>query len=366
MGKRGLIHGIALLLALAACWSCVPQDGPAGTGSVSLVLQTAHSISATRATEPGLGTAADGGQIATIGTPETPDIMVFIVNSDEPPTISARYYPGCDPELATNGAMRAHFTAQADTVTFANLTEGDYTVYAFANTSGLSLSDSFDPATVSTQSVLEGLLFAALTSPDTIALSNSRMPLAATAPLHVYPGRNGMAALEMRRALARITIELINQTTEALTMPNQAGGDDGLSVVLKHLNPNQGYVFPHDPDVPSGAYTPGPCGDVEFACAPTIAAMGNAGDTLKLTRLVFPSDTLNCGAYSCNVKFYLGTTAYTYNDLPILDNRARELAVLNRNTHLHIRIRISRFTHVSFNFSVEDWDDSKVETITFE
>ena len=362
MMKRGLLYGIALLLALAACWSCDPQDGPVGKGGVSLVFRTSRVSSATRATEPGLGTAADGGQIATYGALGTPDLMVFIVNSDEPPAISARYYPGCDPEVTTNGAMKAHFTATADTVTFANLDEGDYTVYAVANTEGLSLSAAFNPATVSTQAALDGLLFEALTTPDTIALSNSRMPLAATAPLHVYAGHNGMATLEMRRCLAKISVELINQTEGSLTMPDQLGGEHGLTVNLKHLNPNQGYVFAHSPDVPSGAYTPGPCGDVLYECAPTIAS----GDTLRLTRLVFPGDTLRCGAYTCDVDFFLGTTAYSYHDLQILDNRARSLAVLNRNTHLHIEIRISRYKHVSFNFNVEDWDTSKVEYITFE
>ena len=365
MFRKSLIHGIALLFGLAVCWSCIPQDQPRGTGSVSLVLKTSHTVSATRATEPGLGTAADGGQIANNATYGTPDLMVFIVNSDEPPTVSARYYPGCDPGDPDKGAIKAHYTATADTLTFSSLTEGDYTVYAFANTEGLSLSAAFDPATVSSQATLDGLLFEALTSPDTIILSNSRMPLAATTSLHVYEGANGMATLEMQRCLSRISVELINQTQEVLTMPNQLGGEDGLSVVLKHMNPNQGYVFAHDPDIPSGAYTPGPCGDVEFTCAPTIPATGNPGDTLRLTRLVFPSDTLRCGAYTCDVDFYLGTTLYSYHDLHIVDNRARLLAVLARNTHLHIEIRISRYKRVSFNFSVEDWDDSKIENITF-
>lgn len=366
MIRRSLIHGVIWLLALAVCWSCDPQVGPTGKGSVSLALKTSHTASATRATEPGDGTAADGGQIANDATYGTPDVMIFIVDESDPPAVAARYYPGCDPAVTTNGSLRAHYTATADTVTFANLDEGDYTVYAYANTAGLALSAALDPATIATQEALEGLLFAALTVPDTIALSNSRLPLAATAPLHVYSGHNGMVNLDLKRCLAKVSVELINQTGASLTLPNQMTGETidapGLSVTLKHMNPNQGYVFAHTDDIPSGAYTPGPCGDIVYECGPTIPA----GDTLKLTRLVFPSDTVHCGGFTCDIDFYLGSDEFEYHDLPILNNRAQPLAVLARNTYLHIEVRISKKKQVSFNFSVSDWNTSKTETITFE
>ena len=366
MIKRSLTHGMMWLLLLAVCWSCVPQDSPVGKGGVSLVLKTPFAASATRATEPGDGTAADGGQIANDATYGTPDLMVFIVDDSEPPAIVARYYPGCDPDAPTNGALRTHYTATADTVTFANLDEGDYTVYAYANTSGLALSAVLNPATVANQAALDGLLFAALAGEDTIALSNSRMPLATAASLHVHSGHNGMVDLDMLRCLAKVSVEMINQTGEALTLPNQMSGEvllaPGLNVTLKHMNPNQGYVFAHTNDIPAGAYTPGPCRDIVYECAPTIAA----GDTLKLTRLVFPCDTVHCGAFTCDVDLYLGSEGHEYHDMPIIDNRARPIAVLARNTHLHIEIRISKKKHVSFNFSVSDWNTSKTETITFE
>lgn len=354
MTKRNLIRNLAILFALLLCCSCIPQEQPEGTGDVSLVFSTA---SITRAETPGDGTPADGGGIATTGTPETPDLYIYLVNSAEPPTVSAIYYPGCDPLVATNGKMRTGFKAARDTVTFSNIPAGAYTVYAFANTEGLALDGTPDLTAITTKAELDALLFAELAvDPDTIALSNSRLPLAATAPLTVTENHNGAANVELLRCLAKVSVELINQTGGTLSLADLADAP-GLDVKLAHMNPRKGYVFAHDPDVPSASYD-----SVGFTCSSVSIANS---DTLKLTRLVFPSDTLTCGGYTCKVSFCEGVKEYSYEDLPILDNRARPLTILPRNTHLRIQIRIGRSKLVSFNFLLEDWA-AKTETLTFE
>lgn len=358
MKNRSCIKGFATLLLLALCCSCIPQEGPQGTGDVSLVFSAA---SLTRAEVPGDGTAADGGGIARRTDDATlPDLWIFLVNNSTE-AVAARY-PGA---AATDGELHPDFTALRDTVSFQGLEAGEYTVYAFANTEDLALAGSPDLSTLTTKTALDGLLFAALAGDAAISLGNSRLPLAATAPLTVTANHNGTANVELLRCLAKITVELINQTEETLSMPENSG-DPGLSLTLHNINPNQGYVFAHDPDIPSGAYTPGtPPTSRSLAITenPSIVAK----DTLKLTRFVFPSDTLRCGAYTVDVSFYLAAddATYSYAGLPILDYRARNLTFLKRNQHLRLQIRISRERRVSFNFRVEEWDE-KTEYITFE
>lgn len=358
MTKRSCIRRFATLLALVFCCSCIPQEQPGGEGSVSLVFSSA---SLTRAVTPGNGTASDGGGIARRSDDaDKPDLWVFLVNNDTE-TIAARY-PG---SALTDGTLSTGFTALRDTVTFQGVAAGEYTVYAFANTEGLALADSPNLATLTTKTALDGLLFAVLTGDDEISLGNSRLPLAATAPLSITENHNGTANVELLRCLAKITVELINQTEETLSMPDHAG-NPGLSVTLHNVNPNQGYVFAHDPDIPSGAYTAGPpksCRNLVFEDHPSIASK----DTLKISKYVFPCDTTHCGAFTADVAFYLSAddATYSYDGLQILNYRAKPIPALTRNQHLHLQIRISRERRVSFNFRVLDWDD-KTEYITFE
>lgn len=350
MTKRSLIRNLAILFALLLCCSCIPQEQPEGTGDVSLVFSTA---SMTRAKTPGDGTPADGGGIARRTDDATlPDLRIFLVNNSTE-AVTARY-PGV---AATDGQLHTGFTSSRDTVSFQGIAAGDYTVYAFANTEGLSMAGTPDLSAISTKTALDALLFAALASnPDTIALSNSRLPLAATEPLTVTENHNGTANVELLRCLAKVSVELINQTGGTLSLADLVDAP-GLDVKLAHMNPSQGYVFAHDPDVPAASYD-----SVGFTCSSVSIANS---DTLKLTRLVFPSDTLTCGGYTCKVSFCEGSQEYSYEDLPILDNRARPLTVLPRNTHLRIQIRIGRSKLVSFNFLLEDWA-AKTETLTFE
>lgn len=356
MRKGSLIGLLAMLFALAVCCSCSPQEQQAGTGGVSLVFRTGAF---TRAETPGDGTAADGGGIArTTADPDKPDLWVFLV-SDDDDDIKARY-PG---SAMTDGHLHAGFTSLRDTVSFQGIAAGPYTVYAFANTEALALEGTPDLSTIADRDDLDALLFAALASgTDTVKLLSSRLPLAATAPLTVTENQNGSATVEMIRCLAKITVEMINQTTETLSMPEHSS-TPGLSVTLHKMNPNQGYVFPNDPDIPTGAYDPGPSGNVVFSCSESI----DPGDTLKLVRYVFPSDTLRCGPFTTDVSFYLEADdeTYSYSDLPIIDYRARHIAQLARNTHLHLEIRISRKKRVSFNFRVEDWNTVS-SSVTFE
>lgn len=346
---------MAILLMLAGYWSCIPQDGPAGRGNVSMVFQTTPE---TRTVTPGTEAAAEGGAIARRTTnADEPDLWIFIV-SDDDHELKARY-PGMS--LATDGTLKEHFTERADTVVFHSMEAGAYTVYAIANTEGLGYTTALNSIpTAAADDALETLCFTLLSGTDTVALGpvgSKRLPLAAKAPLEVTNGNNGVVHLEMLRCLSKISVEFVNQTSGALDLRN----GDQLSITLHNMNPNQGFVFPHDPDIPSGAYD---SRDLTFSAASNITQ----GDTLRLSKLVFPCDVEHCGAFTCDVSFTETIDAaqqnHSYSNLPILDNRAREIQQLARNQHLHIVIRVSRSKWVSFNFEVSDWD-SKTETVDF-
>ena len=84
------------------------------------------------------------------------------------------------------------------------------------------------------------------------------------------------------------------------------------------------------------------------------------GDSQQQSWFVFPSE----GPYTCNVSFRLGDDSFSYSDLEVHDDHARDLTELKRNQHLRIVTRISKGLTVSFSFQVMDWTE-KTENIIF-
>ena len=359
MTTRKLIRLFAVLALLAGA-GCTRIEQPAG--QVTLTFST--GIPATRADDDLATRIADGRAIAVDAG--TPDLVVLIAAADG--TVVARY-PAVDPvdtelDFDPSNPSRASITFRQ-----ASLTEGTYTVYAFANTQGLwAFTDGTDSYTaasltgIASQAVLDALYFTPLTfdpANDVYpnpALQGARLPLSAKGQLSVSARGNGEVSLDLLRCVAQVDTEFRNDYISELDLTN-------LSVTFHHLNPATGYVLQHTPDFPAGAQDGNLIQTQGSITIPT-------QESGHLTSLVFPSEAPE-GKYTCDVTFDFdadqdGTPeTYTYTDLEVQDNRAVRITSLSRNQSLHILIRISRGQTVSFNFSLEDWV-SLTETVLFE
>lgn len=348
-------------LALLAGVGCTRIEQPAG----QVVLSFSTGIPATRAGEDDLATRiADGRAIAVDAG--TPDLVVLI--ADAGGNVVAKY-PDADPDDTEMDFDPADPARASITFRQSSLTEGSYTVYAFANTQGLwAFTDGTDSYTaasltgIGTQAVLDALYFTPMTfDPANDVYPNptvqgARLPLTAKGRLSVSARGNGEVSLDLLRCVAQVDTEFRNDYVTDLSLSN-------LAVTFHHLNPATGYVLPHTPDFPAGAQDGNLIQTQESITIPT-------RESGHLTSLVFPSEAPE-GKYTCDVTFDFdadqdGTPeTYTYTDLEVQDNRAVRITSLSRNQSLHILIRISRGQTVSFNFSLEDWV-SLTETVLFE
>lgn len=348
-------------LALLAGVGCTRIEQPAG----QVVLSFSTGIPATRAGEDDLATRiADGRAIAVDAG--TPDLVVLI--ADAGGNVVAKY-PDADPDDTEMDFDPADPARASITFRHSSLTEGTYTVYAFANTQGLwAFTDGTDSYTaasltsIGSQTVLDALYFTPMTFDPANddypnpALQSARLPLSAKGQLSISARGNGRVSLDLLRCVAQVDTEFRNDYISELSLTN-------LSVTFHHLNPATGYVLQHTPDFPAGAQD----GDLIQTQGSITIPTRESG---HLTSLVFPSEAPE-GKYTCDVTFDFdadqdGTPeTYMYTDLEVQDNRAVRIASLSRNQSLHILIRISRGRTVSFNFSLEDWV-SLTETVLFE
>lgn len=360
MTTRRLIRLLAALALLAGA-GCTRINQPAG----QVTLSFSTGIPATRAGEDDLATRiADGRAIAVDAG--APDLVVLIVNAGG--SVVAKY-PDLDPDDTELDFDAADPTRASITFRQSSLTEGTYTVYAFANTQGLwAFTDGTDSYTaasltsIGTQTVLDALYFTPLSfdpANDVYpnpAVQGARLPLSAKGQLSVSARGNGEVSLDLLRCVAQVDTEFRNDYGSALNLTD-------LSVTFHHLNPATGYVLPHTPDFPAGAQD----GNLIQTQGTLTIPSQESG---HLTSLVFPGEAPE-GKYTCDVSFDFdadqdGTPeTYTYTDLEVQDNRAVRITSLSRNQSLHILIRISRGQTVSFNFSLEDWVPL-TETVLFE
>ena len=360
MTTRRLIR-LSAALALLAGAGCTRIEQPVG----QVTLSFATGIPGTRAGEDDLATRiADGRAIAIDAG--APDLVVLIANAGG--TVVARY-PDVDPDDTELDFDPSDPTRASITFRQSSLTEGSYTVYAFANTQGLwAFTDGTDSYTaasltgIGTQAVLDALYFTPMTfDPANDVYPNptvqgARLPLTAKGRLIVSARGNGEVSLDLLRCVAQVDTEFRNDYVTDLSLSN-------LAVTFHHLNPATGYVLPHTPDFPAGAQDGNLIQTRNSITIPT-------RESGHLTSLAFPSEAPE-GKYTCDVTFDFdadqdGTPeTYTYTDLEVQDNRAVRITSLSRNQSLHILIRISRGQTVSFNFSLEDWVPL-TETVLFE
>lgn len=346
-----------LLIWLLLCWgavSCTPEDKPAGS------LRIAFETGALQ-TKAGDGVVADGGEIY-IGANNVPDLVILIADSSG--AIVATY-PSSGRDGIKDGSVEGTPEATQMSVSFSGLPGNNavYTVYAFANTTGLWTMKSGDSVVsnltaLTTAAQVEALQFepiaADLDTDGCLAVKNSRLPLSAKGAVTLQGNGNGEISLAMLRCVAKVTAVFENQYGDDLTLLD-------FSNTFFHMRPETGYVVPHQSDFP-----------VSWASAdPLIATEGSlsiaSDDQYSKSWYVFPS----MGPYTCTVSFTAtisgNTNNYSYPDLPVHDDHARDIPHLARNQHLTITTRISKGKQVSFNFEVADWiTEDKTESVYFD
>lgn len=275
----------------------------------------------------------------------------------------------------------------------------DYTVYAFGNTAGLWSMTTDGENTISdltaltTAAQVEALKFKAQTrnmtdwEPDDdaddanedcvsdtyAALPNNekyndgvligaggRLPVSAQADLTVTAGGNGEAYLELLRCVAKVTAKIINNTGYPLNLYDYKHTVHG-------INPDQGWVIPHDDDVTGTAadLLANPCAKYNND---NMYVPISADGSKEYNWYVFPSE----GPYELCLQFTLDKNVpgkkktYTYNGLPITNWRAQSIPALSRNQHLTVTTRVSKGLTVSFNFEVVTWAPEDTHTASVE
>ena len=353
MLRRKFSYIAAIIATLACLLSCSKDtENILGEGTtVTLSFYTGEMQ--TRATTPGDGVVADGGGIYRDGS-GNPDLIILIAEAGTPGTIVKRYRgigTSQDGNLVSSTATEAKVA-----FSFAGDPAGQYVVYALGNAQGLwpmikegdndtddskviTVDDLMNEVKVPTWEVLESLRFRKLAPNAAPELINDRMPLSAEGELEVSSGKNGQVRLELLRCIAKVTAEFINNTGGTLDL-------DHYSHYIKNICPDNGYIIKHP------------------AVSPASAVMGTLNATVNDHEIVSESSLSHSwyvfpsvGPYTCDIHFTVDEKDYTYNNLPVTNNRREDIPSLTRNQHLHIVTRISKGLKVSFNFEVANWED---------
>lgn len=307
------------------------------------------------ATRAGNGVVADGGGIYVNNN--VPDLVILIADA----TDIIKSYP---PKNSESGVISASSTSVS--VKFTGLSQGTYTVYAFANTEGLwDMETGGTPVTdltdLDTKTEVDNLQFSSLGANVTPVLKNGRLPMSAKGTLEVSSSGNGMISLELIRCVAKVTMTFENNTAAALKLE-----DFGFS--LQYLNPNKGYVTPVAlPTVPAGVNY-GSIVKSGITDEASSYVSFNAGERKSYDFFVFPGVAPSPGKqYLLGAHFYANDSAdeSTFSNLPVHNDHAVDITSLERNQHLKIVTRISLGLTVSFNFEVSGWDE-KEESVSFE
>ena len=350
-----------ILLVIGSCRQNEPVQTESGRISVSL----AGCNIITRSLSDDI---ADGSAIIIDGNTGEPDLVIGIANSEGdlvawwPDDFWGAMETGYSSECQTDKTDETK-----STIYFTGPGRGSYTVFAVANTSGLDASTISDLQLATTISELEALqLTVDSGEPD----FGATMPLTARGALSVNSSGNGQIDLELLRPVARISITFINQTDGAVDIHD-------CEVTLKDLNPSRGFLFEQDPDYVSGYDR-----DLTITGANPLVFTDNRS-TLPV-KTVFPSTAparLVGSRYFLNVHFRVTKknqnydandpdtySEYDFENLPIHDNRSKDIPNILRNQHLKIETRITKRAEehdYSFNFEVQDWYE-KEEYVTFD
>ena len=335
MKKIRLALRIAVLVAalLAAC-SC-HKEGARRGGVVSFRFSTVAPT--TRATTPGDGDASDGGGIFL--TDGKPDLVILVARQDG--AVVKRFdIAAPDADVVLQSATETEAVVTFD---LSDEGAGDYLVFAVANDAG-ALTQG-----ISSVSALEALTLTEAQIPD------GRIPLSARGSFTVYEEMNGQVSLELIRCVAKVSVELVNNTGAELSLTD-------FRADFSRMRPDRAFVLAQDAVMPSGAVAGTLSAEVASL---TVPAFDDAAETepRRLTAgswYVFPST----GPYTSAISFTLDGTAYSFPDLSVTDSRQKDIPSLERNQHLRVVTRISR-GQVSFNFEVAEWD-LKEEAVEFD
>ena len=332
--------------------SCTRQDLP-GSGVVTVSLSSGLPETRAITADPKDGSAI---YIDNSTTPPEPDLILLIFNaSGEKVTPTERKMDS--------------LTATDIRLTFSGIQPGEYTVYALANTAGL-WAMSGDPASASiTRDEMEALYFTALPTVPDPSSATSRMPLTAKGTLSVNAAGSGDISLNLSRPAARVVFKFENNSGHKLKL-------DPFSAKFKKMAPTYGYLFQHNPDVPTSVagfnY-----GDLSFIADGQEIANGTS---YSQSALVYPGlpgypDT---ESYLCDISFTIkevdGNDAvldpgyshtFYFGDLRVHNNRGEDIKTLARNQQLTVTAKVSMGKMLSFSFEVGDWTIHS-ETVTFD
>lgn len=332
-----LLSALTLFAGAGCTHESVPKDS-----SVVLTFSTGNIITKTG--------EADGTAIAFDN--DIPDLYIAIANSSG--QILAKY-----PDPNDYSQLLDNPSSSQVSIKFTNFNyNGEFTVYAVANTSGGvwgAPANAAEWRAITSASALDALTFTALTGDNiyNVDPDTGRLPLSAKGTLYVNEGHNGHADIELLRCVAKVAFKFKNETGSPLTLTN-------CTVTIKDINPTQGYIFPQTNDVTGTAR------DLTLIQSETLADIGTLTDFYG-DMLVFPSvaPARAVGSrYHCDISFTVNNESKSFTDLPIHDKQSRDITSLNRNQYLQIETRINRGLDVSFNFVVHDWDEN-IEEIIF-
>lgn len=373
-------HGFVILAALAifSVASCTRKEEPVCSGRITLELSTVARE--TKAVTPGDGNLADGGGIA-VNESGVPDIVIAIADKNDD---IVAWYPknyGAVPGGTTydSSCLTSHSASTPATESIINISgpeKGTYTVFAVANTAGLSAVGS---PTLSSATTLTDLQNLVLEASGDISFSTC-MPLSAWGTLSVNSSGNGQIDLELKRVVARASLTFKNQTEDALELYE-------CSITIHEMNPSRGYLFSRTTDYVSGydrdlVFN----GNSPYLTVPVIDpnAPTSVNTCTLPAKLVFPSVApaqSQGNRYLCDISFRIAKenmtydagnpatyTQHDYTDLPVHDHRSSDILLLARNQDLKIETRINKRVSeqdISFNFEVICWTDVLDEFVVF-
>lgn len=347
MMKRFVQILLASALAIVGSVSCHEVEKP--SGSVVISFSTAAPV--TRAGEVGDGNVADGGGIYVDDDSGNPDLFIAIANYSGDVIAT---YTGTN---TANAELIDDATATQVSVRFKNITNsGEYTVFALANTSGVTwgVPSALDwTSSLTTASSLSNLKFNDLGEYGTLSVTD-RMPLSAKGKLTISENLNGHVELEMLRCVGKVGFMFKNETGELLALTD-------CHVGIEEISPTQGYLFPRD----EGTDTAGTARDLDLFSGSMDIGVDQTTPLYGM-QLVFPSvapERALGSRYFCNISFTVGGEPKTFSKLPIHDKMSRDIQALGRNQYLQITTRINKGLDISFNFEVIDWTNKREEIV---
>lgn len=308
----------------------------------------------------------------------TDDLIILIANSAGDIVIT---YPDSERPGIPYGTIENQTAVEATLkFDFSTLAAGPYTVYAFGNTSGLwEMTDGTDDyatgsdlLSLTTKTQVDALRFKdqerntigwddagyAEDWDDGVIVENGRLPVSAKASLTVSSGRNGEAYLELLRCVAKVTAIIKNNTGDALDLVDYRH-------TVHNINPSSGYVIPRESDDfcgTAGNLLQYPDKKYHSSTPIHISEVGSE----EYSWYVFPSQ----GPYTICIGFTENSSGepidHAYYKLPITNWRQQNIPELKRNQHLIVTTRLSVGKTVSFNFTVNDWDDDHVSSVQFD